>query len=101
MPIALQPLEVRSYVGGTLVAEITVLLQSLVDDAFQFRREFGIQTDRRSGDLVQNRVKDRRRGAAFEGKPASTHLIHHHAKGKNVGARVQLLSQGLLGTHVS
>jgi hypothetical protein len=38
MPVALQPLEVGSYVGRALVAEIAVFLQSLVDDAFQFRR---------------------------------------------------------------
>jgi len=65
-----------------LISKIAILLQSLVDDAFQFRREFGIQADRRGGNLVQNRIEDRRRGAAFEGKAAGAHFIKHDSEGK-------------------
>jgi len=101
MPVALQPLKVGSYVGGALVAEIAVLLQSLVDDALQLCWKVRVQADRRSRNLVQNRVENCRRSATFEGKAPGAHLVQYDSERKNVGARIQFLGQGLLGAHVS
>ena len=46
--VPLQPLQVRAHFRGVLVAQVAVLLQSLVDDSFQLRAAVGIQPHRRT-----------------------------------------------------
>ena len=43
LAVALQPLQIGANICGVLVAQIAILLQRLVDDLFQFRRNFPVQ----------------------------------------------------------
>ena len=47
--ITLQPLQIRAQVSGVLIAKVAILLQRLVDDVFQFRRDVWVQTHGRHG----------------------------------------------------
>ncbi len=47
--VTLQPLQIGAHLGGTLIAEVAILLQRLVDDLFQLVRDRGIQFGRRVG----------------------------------------------------
>ena len=45
-------------------------------------------------------MKNQRRSFSAEGQSAGGHLVKHHAEGKQVGARIQFFSLGLLGRHI-
>ena len=47
--ISLQPLQIRSHLGGALVPQIPVFLQRPIDDLFQLGRQIGIQSQRGTG----------------------------------------------------
>src|SRR5207249_7971749 len=89
--IPLQPLQISPHLRRALIAQVPILLQSLVDDVFQFGRKVGIEPDRGSGSAIQNRLKDERRCVTSEGQCAGGHLVQYCSEGKQVGARIQLL----------
>ena len=80
--IALQPLEVGAQIGGMLVTQIAILLQRLVDDVFELRRNIGVETHRRDRSALQNRVKDRSRRIPTKRHRPGCHLVEHASKGK-------------------
>ena len=41
--VTLQPLKIRSYVGGVLVAQIAILLQGFEDDMFQLGWQIAVE----------------------------------------------------------
>src|SRR5262249_51998673 len=82
-------------------AQVAVLLERTVDDAFELRRQIGIQPDRRNRSPRQNGFKDHGRRIATKGNSASRHFIEHCAKRKKVSAMVEFLPARLLGRHIS
>jgi hypothetical protein len=98
--IAFQALQVREQLGGSLVTQVAVLLQRLVDDAVQFRRQVRLQPGRRRGRPVEDGVEDGRRGAPRKDRAPRGHLVKHQAEAEQIAARIHLVSQRLLGRHV-
>src|ERR1700690_4564532 len=97
--IAMQALEVRAHIGGALIAEIALLLERLVNDALELRREFRIQANGRRRNLIENGIEYCRRSGSLESHVARGHFVEHHAKRKKIGARIQLFTKRLLRTH--
>ena len=83
-----------------LVAQLAVFLQRFIDDAFEIAGKIRIQPHRSDRRFVQNRIKHDGGCITAKRKHARRHLVEHRAKGKQVSARVELLSFGLLGRHV-
>jgi TolB-like protein/tRNA A-37 threonylcarbamoyl transferase component Bud32 len=98
--IALQPLEIGAHVDGSLIAQLAILLQRLVDDAFQIFRQVRIDAHGRGRHLVQDRVKCRCGCGSAEGEHAGRHFVEHDTRGEEVRARIELLAERLLGGHV-
>src|SRR5712672_1041970 len=98
--VALEPLQICAHVGSVLIAKVAVLLQSLVNGLFQARGQIGIEADSLSRNLVQNGIEDGRRALAAKRKNASGHFIEHDSERKEVGPRVEIFRQSLLGRHV-
>jgi hypothetical protein len=57
---AFQPLQVGSYFGCTLMAQVAIFLQRLVDDAFQLSGNVRVQAHCRCGLGLQNRFEEAR-----------------------------------------
>src|SRR5438876_1193369 len=72
--VALESLQVGDQVGGVLVTHIAVLLERLVDNRLELRRDFGIQPYRRRRRLVENCAEDDRGSAAAERLAPRGHL---------------------------
>ena len=96
----MQALQVRADIGGMLIAQVAVLLDSLLDDLFQLGRNFGTQLARRSGSAIQNGVTDLRRRLALECLLPRRHFIQYQAEGEQVRPRIQLLTPHLFRRHV-
>ena len=58
LAVPFQPLQVGAHLGSMLVAQLAVFLQRLADHPFQFRRQHGVETERRGGRTMQNSVSD-------------------------------------------
>ncbi len=84
-----------------LVAKVAVLLERLVDDALQFGRDIGIQTNGGSRGTFENGVKDYSRRVTSERHGACGHLVENSAEGEQVGSGIELFSFRLLGRHIS
>src|SRR5215472_15402452 len=56
--VALEPLEIASKFGCTLVAQFTILLEQLADDVFQLGWYGGIQPYRRQRSSIEDAVED-------------------------------------------
>ncbi len=98
--VACQALQVRAQLGCRLIAQITILLQTLVDDALQLRRSFGIQPHGSNRRRVENRSEDNSGSFAAERQRAGRHFIQDRAEREQVGACVQFLAAHLFGRHV-
>src|SRR6185437_3625399 len=83
-----------------LVANVAILLKRLIDDALEFSGNFRIQTYRRYGRFLQNRIKNNGCGVAGEGGASGDHFVEHGAKRKQIRANVEFLAARLLGRHV-
>ena len=88
--LPLQPLQIGSHLRRTLVAQVAVLLQRLVDDVFQFGRHVGFS---RTGATGSGSGSPRKSSRSFpaEGQLAGGHLIEHRSKREQIRARVQIL----------
>jgi hypothetical protein len=82
--VALQPLQIGAHVSGVLVAQVAVLLESLVDDASSLGGTSGVEPHRGKQARVQNGIEDNRRAFAAEGQLAGGHLIEHGAERKQI-----------------
>jgi len=100
LSVALESLQVGAQFRGVLVADVTIFLQRLVDDAFQAVGNIGIQTHWRSWRPVQNGVEGGSRSVATEWQPSGGHFVEHHAEGEKIGAGVNVFAPNLLGRHV-
>ena len=83
-----------------MVTQVAVLLQGLIDNLFELRREIRVQPYRRRRHTIQNRVGNHAGSFTAKWQSSGSHLIKHHAKRKQVRARVQFLAAHLLGRHI-
>ena len=98
--VAFEALQVGADLGRALVAQVTVFLQSFVDDLFQFGGQIGIDAHGGSRLAVQDGVEDDGGSIAAEGDDACAHLVEHGAERKQVAAGVEFLALGLFRRHV-
>ena len=56
--VSLQALEVGANVAGVLVAQLAILLETLVDDALELGRDIGIQAHGRHGRAIEDGLED-------------------------------------------
>ncbi len=98
--VALEPHQVGLELGRGLVAHGAILLERLLEDARERRRERRVHLVDRGRLAIEDRLVDHRRGLAFERQHAGRHLVEHRAEREQVGARVGELSARLLGRHV-
>src|SRR6266851_1976995 len=83
-----------------LVANIAILFQGFIDDAFQFRWQVRIQTHGRRWSPIQNGFKDKTRGFTPEWQRSGAHLVQDCTERKQVCASIEFFSLDLLGRHV-
>ena len=93
---AAQPQQVRAHVGRALVAEKTIPLERLRDDAIELRRKAGVETSGGDGRPAEDRGKYYRRGRTRERDLPRRHLVEHGAEAEEIAARVERLGPGLL-----
>src|SRR5438128_10916412 len=98
--VPLQPLEISATVGGMLVAQTPIFLQTLRNNPFKFGWEIGIESDWRNRSAVQNRVKYHSRRVTTKREGTCSHFVQHRAERKQVGASIKLLPAHLLGRHI-
>ncbi len=93
----LEQLQVRFHFSRALIAMAAILFHRLADDAFQFARQFWIQIPRWDRLLMQHGIERDQR--VFAGKRffPRGHLVHHHAKRKQITAGIDGLAARLLG----
>src|SRR5258707_12529695 len=51
--------------------------------------------------LMENAIADTCPNPPAEGQSSGSHFVQHHAKRKNIRARIERLAESLLGRHVS
>ena len=95
--IPFQALQIGSDVSGMLIAQITILLESLVDDPFQFSGHVRIQPNYGGRRAVEDGFEDHCGTLATERQRTCRHLVHDGAEGKQIASRVQLSRARLLG----
>src|SRR5688572_5634688 len=95
--IALETLEIRAQVRGGLIAQLPVLFERLVDDAYELGRHGRTDFAERRRRLVQDRVRHLGGGGSSERPPAAGQFVDDDAPRKEVGAEVEGSPQDLLG----
>src|SRR6516225_9571380 len=94
---SLQPAQVGENLGGVLVPQVTIFLETLAHDALQAGRDIAGQ----SGDLpIEHRIEERASALPTKGAGAGRHLIQNNAEGEQIGSGVEGLRANLLGRHV-
>ena len=83
-----------------LKAQLTILLKRTADRTLKVRRNIGIQSHRRHGNAIQNRVENHARSFTVKWRRTRRHFVQHHAKTKDVAARIHLFAAHLLGRHI-
>src|SRR5712692_8305147 len=78
--VALQAFQIRAQFRGALIADFAVLLQSLVGDAFEFRRKFGIEAERWCGRVIEDGIEQSGGGVTAKRKRARCHLVEDGAQ---------------------
>ena len=99
--VSFQASKVAANLGCILIAQLSVLLQRLVNNSLQLRGNGAIQPHRSNGSYVQQRAEHSSRSVTFERHYSCRHFVKHNAKGEQVRARVEFLSGGLFRRHVS
>src|SRR5271157_1704602 len=95
--IALEAFQIASHFGSALIAHLPVLFHRLADNTFQFIRQVGIRTQRGGWRFVEDVVENGSRSGSREGRTPGGHLVKDQPKGEKVGARIELLTERLLG----
>ena len=98
--VALQAQEVRLEVGGRLVAQATILLERLAEDAVELSGQRRIGLADRRGLAVEDRVEDDGRGVARERQHPRRRLVEDRPQGEEVRSPVGELPARLLRRHV-
>ena len=96
----LQAREVGANIRGGLITECAVVFEGFVDDAFESRGNFGIEADGGHERAIENRFENDGGSFATKRKRAGSHFVDHGAKGKKIGAAVEILAANLFGRHI-
>src|SRR6516165_10676596 len=83
-----------------LVTKVSVLLQGLADNSFEFWGNVGIDPDRRHGHFFKNRIKDDTGTLTTEWQSTCCHFVEHDTKRKQVCPSIQILRPNLLWRHI-
>src|ERR1700757_3995607 len=78
--IAFQPLQIGANLRGVLVPEISILFQTLIDDAFQFGWQVRVQTYCRCWCPIENGFKHNARTLTTKRQGSRRHLVEHGPK---------------------
>src|SRR5207302_11375232 len=89
----LQPLEISANVGGMLVAQTPIFLQTLRNNPFKFGWEIGIEADWRNRSAVQNRVKYHSRRDTTKREGTCSHFVQNDSEREQIGAGIEFLPQ--------
>ena len=96
----MQTLQVGANFRGVLIAVLGVFLETQVDDPGQGGGNIGIELSWRDRDLLNDGDQKLARGISPERRAAGAHLVNRDAEREEIGARVDLSTQRLLGRHV-
>src|ERR1700730_7551305 len=77
---AAQTLQIGAHLRSVLEAQFAILLQSLVDDAFELAWDLVVEAHRRDWRFVQNAVENRGRRIALERQNTRGHFVQHRAE---------------------
>ena len=89
-------MQVSSRLRCTLIAQVAVFLQSLVDDPLQFGRHSGIQTQGLDGRRIQDGFENLRGTAAMERERTCRHLVEDSTEREQITARIEFFASSLL-----
>ena len=95
--VAAEALEIGTEFGGGLAAEVAIFFERLVDDVFEFGREFGMEPKRRNRSAIENGFGDDAGSFAAEGERAGGHFVKNDAEREEVTAGVEFLAADLFG----
>src|ERR1700680_1138796 len=84
--IPLQPLQVDAHLCRTLIAQVAIFLQSLIDDSLQLGWHRRIQSHGGRGRCVEDGFEDLRRTDGMKRESAGSYLVKHRAEGKQIAA---------------
>src|SRR5690242_7272545 len=84
IPLTFQALELRTQIGGMLIAQVAVLFEGPADDVLQFPGDLGVQPHRLYRNLVQNGVENSSRTVSLERLESGGHFVQYDAEGKEV-----------------
>src|SRR5215831_12192287 len=82
--LRLQPPQFRHYFQSILKTRLAVLLDCLVDNAFDLRRNSRIQIPDRTRNVVEDRLMKHWSAVSSEGTLPGCHFIENQAKGKKI-----------------
>ena len=83
-----------------MVAQVAIFFHRFEDHLLEFGGQVVIQAHGRDWIFVQDGVKDCAGGFALERERAGDHFVEHDAEGEEVGARIEVFAENLLGRHV-
>ena len=95
-----QPLQVGPHICCRLIAKVRILIQRLIQNPPELRRQRRIQLQRSRRRMIQNIVKDDCGRRPTKRMLPRCQLIQHHAQRKQIAPRVQLLAPRLLRRHI-
>ena len=98
--LAQRPLEIGAHVGSLPVAQFAVLLEQLVDDRREGRRQPGIQVEHRQRRAIEDGVGQHARGVAAERAAACGNFVQDDAERKQIRALIERFPSHLLGRHI-
>src|ERR1700747_621062 len=96
---ALYAAQIGAHIGGGLIAHRAIFFERFVDDALEFGRYRGIQTDRRNGSAIQNSFENYAGSRAGKGRCAGGHFVENGAEREEIGAAIEFAAANLLGRH--
>src|SRR5580704_19129638 len=100
LEFAFEAFEVGAHFGGGLIAEVAVLVESLLKNGFKLFGNFGIQADWGNRRAVHDGLEDEAGGFAAEGKLAGAHLVKDYAERKKIRAGIEFLAANKLGRQI-
>jgi len=96
----LEAAKINGQVAGRLIAGCGIFVDALLDDAFEFEGDAGIEGARRDRRAVQDGIEDFGTGKLGERTLAGSHFVQDEPGGEEIGARIKFGAENLFGSHV-
>src|ERR1700730_7147660 len=93
----IQSLQITAYISCVLIALLSILVESPVDDFFKPRRDIGIYISRWDRGPRQNGFNNLAARAAAKSLARCRHFIQQQTEREDIRARVQIVSADQLG----